>query len=216
MNISESTTETIAYFKEPKPAVIRIWHWLAFVFFAASLTTVLLNATVFKPRLNVGMVIETVQKEGGIITEKQAKSVAHEYGDKLWDIHKYIGFGLCFLLLWRIVAEISISKEKKLATRIRKALRSEPSAEQRHYTIVQFSYTLFYILFLTMASTGLIMAFEDVEWLKPIHHGAKEIHAFVQYLMYTFMVLHIGGVIKADLTRYGGIVSRMISGNKPT
>ena len=210
--MSTENNQPISYFKETKPAVIRIWHWLAFVFFAASLITVLLHATVFKTKLNVGMVIETVQKEGGTITEKQAKSVAHEYSDKLWDIHKYIGFGLCFLLLWRIVAEISISKEKKLSTRIRKALSSEKSAEQKHYTIVQFSYFVFYMLFLTMASTGLILAFEDVEWLKPIHHVAKEVHGFVQYLMYAFMAFHIIGVIKADLGKYNGIVSRMING----
>jgi cytochrome b561 len=38
--------------------------------------------------------------------------VAQEYSDKLWMLHKYIGFGLSILLLWRIGKEVAISKKK--------------------------------------------------------------------------------------------------------
>ena len=61
---------------------------------------------------------------------------------------------------------------------------------------------------------GLVLVFEDVEWLKPVHHNAKEVHGFVQYGMYAFMVIHIFGVLRADITKYGGIVSRMINGKE--
>jgi len=203
------------FFKETKPASIRIWHWLVFILFTASVTTVLLNATLFKTRNNISMVKEQVAKDGGVITDKQARNVAHEYSDKLWDIHKFIGFGLSLLMLWRIVAEFVISSEKKLKSRILKATRlSDSSDERKHYLIVQYSYVVFYIMFIAMVFTGLVLAFEDTEWLKPIHGIAKNIHSFLQYGFYGFMSLHILGVLRADLTKYGGIVSRMINGKE--
>ena len=59
------------------------------------------------------MVQEQVQQKGVLFTEKQASAVAHEYSDKLWMLHKCIGYSLSFLLLWRIIARITIDKEKK-------------------------------------------------------------------------------------------------------
>lgn len=206
---------SLTFFTQSKPASIRIWHWLTFLFFVASVTTVLLNSTVFKTRANIAMIQEQIQKEGGTITEKQARSVAHEYSDKLWDIHKLIGFGLSFLMLWRIIAEVTIAKEKRLKSRIQTAMRlNDSSSERKHYLTVQYSYVVFYILFLSMVITGLILAFEDVELLKAIHRPAKNIHGFIQYGLYAFMALHIIGVICADITKHNGIVSRMINGKE--
>lgn len=73
---------------------------------------------------------------------------------------------------------------------------------------------VFYVLFIVMALTGLILAFEDVEWLKPIHEVAEETHSIVQWGLYTFFIVHICGVIRADLTKYNGIISRMINGKE--
>jgi|ERR1019366_8925080 hypothetical protein len=37
--------------------------------------------------------------------------------------------------------------------------------------MVQYIYSIFYLLFFLMAATGLVLAFEDVEWLKPAFSG---------------------------------------------
>jgi Ni/Fe-hydrogenase 1 B-type cytochrome subunit len=207
------TAADTQFFQDVKPAAIRVWHWLLVVFFFSSIITVLFGSTLFKTKPNVAMVQEQVQQKGGTITEKQAWGVAHEYSDKLWMLHKYIGYGLSLLLLWRIITEISLSKEKKLAARIHAAMQYPGiSPETKHYKMVQYSYLVFYGLFLVMALTGLILAYEDIEFLKPIHEPAEEIHGFVQYGLYGFIIFHIIGVIRADLGRYGGIVSRMING----
>jgi Ni,Fe-hydrogenase I cytochrome b subunit len=63
-----------------------------------------------------------------------------------------------------------------------------------------------------MAATGLVLAFEDVEWLRPVHNAAKQIHGVLQLGMYGFIIIDLTGVIRADITKYGGIVSRMING----
>lgn len=205
------------FFRETRPAAIRIWHWLAFLFFTASIVTVLFASTLFLTRGNVAMVQQQVQQQGGTINAKQAQGVAHEYSDKLWMLHRYIGFGLSILLFWRIVAEFFISKEKKLSVRLKTALRfPSATADKKHYLVVEYGYIVFYILFITMSCTGLVLAFEDVDWLKPIHNTAKNIHGIVQYGIYGYIVIHIIGVILADMGKYNGIVSRMINGKPNT
>jgi cytochrome b561 len=202
-----------AFFYETRPVSIRLWHWLAFLFFTASIVTVLFASTMFKTKSNIAMVQQQVQQQGGTITPKQAQSIAHEYSDKLWMLHKYIGFGLSFLLLWRIVAEVAISKEKRLSTKLKKALSLHAATEDRqHYLMVEYGYLIFYVLFIGMALTGLVLAFEDVEWLKPVHKLAKNVHSFLQYGMYGYIIIHIAGVVIADVGKYSGIVSRMING----
>ena len=159
------------------------------------------------------MVKEQVAQKGGSLTRDQAFSVAHEYSDKLWGLHKWLGYGLSILLLWRVVIEMMLSKSDRLGTRIRKAISfPDLGGEKKHHLWVHYGYAVFYVLFFTMAITGLVLAFEDVSWLDPVHKAAKSIHSVVQYGLYAYVILHLAGVIRADLTRYGGIVSRMING----
>lgn len=200
-------------FRETRPLAIRLWHWLAFIFFTATIVTVIFASTLFKTKSNMAMVQQQVQQQGGTITQKQAQSVAHEYSDKLWMLHKYIGFGLSILLLWRILAEVAVSKDKKLSTRLKTALSLPATTDdKKHYLMVEYGYLVFYILFIVMSLTGLVLAFEDFEFLKPIHGLAKNIHSIVQWGLYGYIVIHITGVILADLGKYNGIVSRMING----
>ena len=213
--ITSTTKPTPHYFQTAKPVSIRLWHWLTFLFFTASITTVIFGSTLFKTANNISLVQEQVQEKGGNVTKDQARSVAHEFSDKLWMIHKYIGFGLSFLIFSRIIIEVRLSKEKKLLPKIRSALGYPAGTpEKKHFLFVQSSYAVFYILFITMATTGLVLAFEDIEWLKPVHNIAKETHSIVQWGLYTYFVIHIAGVIRADLTKYNGIVSRMINGKE--
>ena len=201
-------------FKTAKPAAIRLWHWLTFLFFTMSITTVIFGSTLFKTDNNIAMVQQQVQEKGGTVTKDQAWKVAHEYSDKLWMLHKYIGFGLSFLILSRIIIEVRLSKQQQLVPRLRSAPSNPADKEAKHFLFVQYSYMVFYVLFIVMALTGLILAFEDVEWLKPIHEVAEETHSIVQWGLYTFFIVHICGVIRADLTKYNGIISRMINGKE--
>lgn len=202
------------YFQQAKPASIRIWHWLTFIFFVASITMVLLSSTMFKTRDNIKMIQEQVQEKGGQVTPDQAKNVAHEYNDKLWMVHKIIGYGLSFLLLSRIIIEVVQAKAKRVNSRIKDALKNPAEREKTHYVAVQFSYLVFYFLFIMMAITGLVLAYEDVDWLRPVHNAAKQVHSILQYAFYVYIVSHIVGTVIADIGKYGGIISRMINGKE--
>jgi len=219
---SEITSSTLqpSPFIQAHSAPLRIWHWLTFLFITTSMVTVLLNSTMLSPRDNVKLVQEQLEKKGVIVTEDQAFAVSHEYEDKMWDVHKLVGFGLAFLLLARVVIGFTQPEEEKIQNRLKKAkeLRAKNDANKadyNHYLKVKLSYTIFFLILFCMALTGLGMAFgRDLGFSREIFRGLKNIHAILQYLMYAFVVLHLAGVIIAENSKIKGIVSGMINGNR--
>ena len=208
----------ILSFNEAHSVAIRIWHWITAVTLSASILTVILGSTMFRTRNNIDMVQEQLQGKGVTVTVDQAKSVAHEYSDKLWMTHKWIGYGLCILWVCRMTIEMAASRQNRLVKNMRDALNfktntSSEREERFHYLSVKSSYLIFYTIFFLMAMTGLGLAFEDAPILKDIHGPIKEIHEFLQYAIYVYVLFHLVGVIRADLGKHRGIVSRMISGN---
>jgi Ni/Fe-hydrogenase 1 B-type cytochrome subunit len=221
MNVTSnfpSDSNQSSMFMEKHSLPIRIWHWLTFIVISASLITVLFASTVFTSKGNIGMVQEQIQQKGGMVTLIQAKAVAHEYSDKLWMLHKYFGYGLAFLLLCRIVLETVNSKEERLKIKIKNALRLSriysTRADTTHYLLVKYGYVFFYAILLVMATTGLGLAYEDVPWLRSIHKPLIQVHSFVQYLIYLYIVAHLVGVLRAEVTTSKGIVSGMINNGR--
>jgi Ni/Fe-hydrogenase 1 B-type cytochrome subunit len=209
-------------FLEPHSKAIRLWHWTFVFFVTATIAIVLLASTVFRTRNTVSLVEQQLQQKGVTVSNDQARAVAHEFNDKLWDIHRLIGFCLCILLVSRWVIDRVEPREERLKHRLRKAsaFRSVIPIEQienRHYITVKTTYLLFYAVFAVMALSGLVLAFDDVPELSMLHslHGpAKTVHSFLQYLIYAFIFFHLVGVIRADVGKHKGLVSGMIHGQK--
>jgi len=207
-------------FMQKHSASIRVWHWLTFVTLTFILLTVLFASTSLNPRKNSTVVQNELKEKGTIISNEQAFFVAHIFDDKMWELHKYLGFGLSILLLSRIGIEFTLSDEEKIKSRMKNALnlyrQSNPNQnEYKHYLIVKGSYTFFYVLILFMALTGLSLAFgRDLGLSRDTNHLIKEIHGFGQYLIYAFVFFHLCGVILADLGKSKGIVSGMIHGGE--
>ena len=90
----------------------------------------------------------------------------------------------------------------------------EQADEKKHYLTVKWSYIIFYVLITVMALSGLVLAFEDVAFLRNIQRPVRTVHNFTQYLIYAFAILHVVGVVRADNSRYHGLVSGMIGSKK--
>jgi Ni,Fe-hydrogenase I cytochrome b subunit len=219
---TSSSREKPSIFIERHSALIRIWHWLTFLFVTSLVITVLLASTVLNPRENVPVVQNVLKSKGITADNNQTFAVTHLYDDKMWDLHKLLGYGLAFLFMSRVVIEFMQSEEEKNPARIKKALfaflqsgKPEEKKELRHYLIVKYSYMLFYGILLVMVITGLTIAFGgDFGLSGPTRHNIKEIHGFVQYFIYAFVIFHLAGIILADLGKAKGIVSGMINGGK--
>lgn len=206
-------------FNEPHSLAIRIWHWVFVLVLTASLTTVLFASTVFRTRNTIGLVQDELQGKGLTVSKDQARAVAHAYSDKFWELHTYIGYVLVGLLFSRIFIEITQPREEKLGVKLRRAAGFQSvdpaeTADARHYVQVKRGYQLFYVLIGIMAVTGLGLAFDDVPFFKTWHGTIKQTHSFVQYLIYGFIIIHLAGVIRADMGRRKGLVSGMIHGKK--
>jgi cytochrome b len=211
-NLYETSVDLTPVFIEPHSLAIRIWHWTLFVFLTASLVTVLLASTVFRTRNTIGLVQQNLQDKGLVVSQDQARAVAHAYSDKLWDLHTVLGYVLAGLLVCRIVIEITQPGEEKLRSRLKRAAGLSTRKDAQHYRLVKWGYILFYGLIGIMALTGLGLAFESVPVLKEWHRVIKQLHAFVQYFIYGFIVIHLVGVIRADTGKHKGVVSGMIHG----
>jgi len=206
-------------FLEPHSRAIRVWHWTFVLFVTATIAIVLLASTVFRTRNTIPLVQQQLQQKGINVSQDQARAVAHEFNDQLWNMHRLIGFGLCILLLTRWFIDLSEPRGERLQVRLRKALgfRSTIPIEmiqRRHYVNVKATYLIFYTVFTLMAITGLILAFENIRQLEEIRPLARELHSLLQYVIYAFIGIHLIGVIRADVGNHKGLVSGMIHGKK--
>jgi cytochrome b561 len=164
------------------------------------------------------MVQDLLQEKGLTSTPDQARNVAHEYADLLWHTHKYIGYGIAFLLLCRIIIEFAQPSGETIKAKISRVLKfrystPEQKKNRTHYLWVQGGYIFFYFSILVMAITGLGLAYEDVPFLKKIHGSISNLHTVFQYCIYGYILFHITGVVIAE-SRFPGLVSRMIHGKK--
>jgi cytochrome b len=172
------------------------------------------------PRDNITLVQTQLKGKGVTVTDEQAFAVSHQYEDKMWDVHKLLGYGLAFLLASRLIIELIQPKEEKLRFRFKKImnlfkLNDENSVQYRHYLYVKWLYLLFYLILALMALTGLGLAFgRNLGFTRETHQLIKTVHSLCQYFMYVFVVVHLGGVIIAENTKDKGIVSGMINGNR--
>ena len=207
-------------FNQTHSAAIRIWHWLTFITITFIILTILFASTSLNPRNNSPVIKNMLKEKGVEISDQQSFQIAHFFDDKMWDLHKLLGYGLAFLVLSRIIIEVTLSSDEKVKTRIKNALSlyKQPDSDKKelkHYLIVKYSYAIFYVIIIYMVLSGLTIAFgRDLGIPREIGRPIKEIHGFCQYLIYLFVFFHICGVIYADLGKVKGIVSGMINGGK--
>ncbi len=197
---------------------LRLWHWLNALVITGSLLTVLLNSTILEGRTTAPFIKDTLKGAGAVITDDQAKSVAHDLGDKVWAVHTWFGYGLVALLLFRVILEFFQLADQKLIRTIKTTYHSYFITKKqrelaRHEMVVKTIYAIFYLMLITMAVTGLFLAFEDFfEPYKAYRHAVKEVHGFIMYLILGFITIHIIGVLLAERKDSKGIVSDMING----
>jgi Ni/Fe-hydrogenase 1 B-type cytochrome subunit len=207
-------------FRGKHSRAMRLWHWITFIIIMGSLITVLLAKTIFNTRSNIALVKDSLQENNIAVTDQQARSVSHEFNDLLWHWHIYIGYVLAGLFLFRLIFEFFQPAEQKLIPALKKVLNylkmpGSDKKEMKHYLGVKLLYLFFYLSLFIQTCTGLFMVYaDDVENLKDIRHTASDIHSVFMWVIITYIVVHIGGVILAESGKNKGIVSNMINGGK--
>ena len=96
MAIIEPVREDIEnpQYAKKNSASLRFWHWANTIVISGSLITVLINSTITN-RGKVSFIIQNSLKEsGGSLNKDQVRSIAHDLGDSVWDVHVYFGYFL--------------------------------------------------------------------------------------------------------------------------
>lgn len=201
-------------------APLRLWHLLNTIVISGSLITVLINATITDQRGISGMVKGELQKAGASVTNDQARSVANALSDSVWDVHKYFGYCLAGLLLFRLLLEFFQMADQKFIRKLKSAwlqfkITKKNRVVVRHELAVKSIYAIFYTLLIFQVITGLFLAFEDaMAPFKSIRPTVRSLHGFNMYLILGFIIVHLAGVFLAERKDSKGIVSDMINGGR--
>jgi cytochrome b561 len=185
-------------------ASFKLWHWLNALVVLGLLGTVFLRKTFLSWRTNSELLMNKLSEFGIEITVEQAKVLAKAVRAPMWEWHIILGYALAFLVLYRIYLYFTNAKVKEKFSDL-----------SLHKKAVEVLYCIFYITLFFMTISGLFLLFyQDMGFSKEFAHTIKEIHeAVFNFIMY-FVVLHIAGVVFAELKEEKGIISNMISSDK--
>jgi cytochrome b561 len=181
--------------------VYRIMHW------AIALCMLLLAFTIFLRLtwMNKEHVADIIQNY--LATTDQSLSrdqlivLAKQIRKPMWNWHIYFGYALVGLYSVRMI--LPFFGQMKFSNPFNKQLA--PKVKFQYWV-----YLIFYGCVAISLITGLIIELGPKNLKKPV----EEIHVLSIYYLIAFMIIHIGGVLFAELTSQQGIVSKIISGIK--
>jgi len=179
----------------------RVWHWLHALVVLGLLGTVFLRKTFLSWRTNSELLTDKLFDMDIEVTQLQAKVLAKAIRAPMWDWHIYLGYGLFFLLVYRVVLLVKEKREKEEL--------------DFHKKMVKFLYVIIYGILAFMALSGIVIHFYEVLGLsKGLTHDIKELHELLYNAVLIFVVLHLGGLVVAENRDEKGVISSMIHGCK--
>lgn len=174
-------------------------HWAIAFCMLALLLTIFLRLT-WMNKNNVAEIIKNyLATTNQSLTDDQMILLAKKIRRPMWDWHIYLGYALVGLYSLRLA--LPFFGQMKFTNPFSAGF----SAKQKFQYGV---YVVFYVCVAISLITGLIIELGP----KDLKGQMEEIHELSIYYLLGFIVLHLGGVIMAELTNEQGLVSRIISG----
>lgn len=178
-------------------------HWALAISFTLLLITIFLRLT-WMNKFNVSAIIQDYLTANDIVhnlSQDQLIVLAKKIRQPMWDWHVYIGYAL--VVLFGIRFTLPFFGEMKFQSPFAAGLTSKEKFQK-------WMYIIFYAFAIVSLITGLIIVWGPKEFKKTM----ESIHELSIYYLGAYMLLHIGGVIIAELTSDKGIISRIVSGKK--
>lgn len=193
---------------------LRIWHWSNAALVSAQLITILFMSVIIKVKGLAPDFSKALAKQGVDIAPEKLRSLTSIVAHRIWDWHIWFGIALATLLAYRVLVSFRQRGGQRTVAKLAalKARAAQGDATVGLGVWVRYSYRFFYLVLAVMVITGLILVFED--YFRAIEHTAKEIHNFTMYVVIAFVVAHILGVFRAEVTHEPGITSDMIHGGE--
>ena len=187
--------------KKNYPAIYRIMHWMIAICMTLLFITIFLRLG-WMNKGDMATIIETSAKTNHpTFTSGEATAIARSIRYPMWIWHIYIGYVLVGLFSIRFM--LPFFRQMKFQYPCKNGL----STKQRFQYWI---YLVFYACVTTSLVTGLFLEFGP----ESLEHMMEDIHVLSIYYLLAYIILHIGGVLIAELTNDQGLVSRIISGGK--
>ncbi|MBT9393442.1 cytochrome b/b6 domain-containing protein [Hymenobacter sp. NST-14] len=194
---------------------LRIWHWANSGLVLAQLITILFLFVIVKVKTLAPEFSRVLAEKGVTMPAAELRGLTRIVAHRIWDWHIWIGITISCLLAYRVIVSFlqrgSQRTDAKLAAIRARAARGESGATKALW--VRYSYRAFYVVLAVMVVTGVLLVFEDN--FRSLEHLAKEIHEVSMYIVLAFVVAHIVGVFRSEVTEEPGLISDMINGGEP-
>ena len=188
---------------------LRVWHWLNGLVVMGLLGTYFLRETLLSVRFNRQLLVDKLAENEINADISVGKDLARALVDRLWIWHINLGYALTALFVFRLLIFFLDG-----STPVGQALKAWRAGD-RHGFLVKSLYAVFYMLVAVMVTSGLAMVFGDsLKIPQGLGDALTETHEAVMWFFVAFAVVHMAGVIRAELTDDQGLVSRMIHGGK--
>ncbi|OWP63552.1 hypothetical protein CDA63_08185 [Hymenobacter amundsenii] len=194
---------------------LRIWHWSNSGLVLAQLITILFLFVIVKVKTLAPEFSKVLAEKGVNLPAAELRGLTRIIAHRIWDWHIWIGITISCLLAYRVVVSFLQRGGQRTAAKIEtiKARAAAGEAGATKALWVRYSYRAFYVVLGVMVVTGLILVFED--YFRSLEHYAKEVHEISMYIVLAFVVAHIVGIFRAEVTEEPGVVSAMINGGEP-
>lgn len=202
-------------------APLRVWHWGNSLLVSGQLLTILFQRVIVNSRSAVPEFQATMRQENITLSVQQARSLTHIISERIWEWHIYLGLALAAFWLVRVGLELRGPSEQRFSARLLAVARryrlapAEDKSDAGQALFAKSTYALFYAFLTVMVLTGLVLTYHnDVAFFDQIEHTAEEIHNVTMYLIIAFFVVHVVGVVWAEITKDHGLISRMVGGER--
>ena len=184
----------------------RVWHWVHATVVLGLLGTVFLRKTFLSWRDNSEILSQKLLTMDIEVSSEQAKVLAKSIRAPMWDWHIILGYGLAFLLIWRVALLFTQSGKQNYQNLKRETL---------HKKVVKLGYIAIYAILAFMTISGLVIYFyKELSILKDTAHNIKEVHELAYNAILIFVPMHIVGVFIAENQDEKGILSDMVNGGE--
>ncbi len=179
--------------------IYRLMHWAIALCMLALLLTIFLRLTWMNKNHMAEIIKNYLATTNQTLTDDQMILLAKKIRKPMWDWHIYFGYALVGLYSLRMA--LPFFGEMKFTNPFKDTFNTKQKFQYGLYLV-------FYGCVAVSLITGLIIELGP----KYLKGQMEEIHELSIYYLLTFIVLHLGGVIMAELTHQQGLVSRIISG----
>ena len=179
----------------------RIMHWAIAICMLLILGTIFLRLT-WLNKDHVALIIQNyLATTDQLLSQDQLIILAKQIRKPMWEWHIYLGYVLVGLYCIRMV--LPLFGQMKFSNPFDKTLTLK---EKFQYGI----YFIFYACVSISLVTGLVIEFGP----KNLKNTMEEIHVLSIYYLIAFIIIHFGGILKAELTNQQGLISKIVSGSK--